>query len=122
MLLAVAFALSAKDYAWCCAVEWTEEKPEWVYVYEDIRQQSDGTYRIFVKWDFSNDDKHKMAKQVWLISPDFDMYKVISSVGYNSSGDAVFNEDTPYADWKYVLPDTYAESIIDTAKDVLLKK
>lgn len=122
ILLAATFAASAKDFSWYCAVEWTEEKPEWVFVYEDIKQENDGNYRIFVKWEFPNEDKRKKAKQVWIITPNFDKFKVISSVGYNSSGDVVFTEDTPYADWKYVLPDTYAESVVETTKDILLKQ
>ena len=113
----------AKDYAWFCAIEWSEKKPEWVFVYEDIKHQSDGKYRVFVKWEFDNNDPQKhSAKQVWLISPDFDQTYILSSVGYNDKGEVVYKEDDPYGEWFYVLPDSYAEAVVETTKEILLKK
>lgn len=32
----------AEKPAWVCAIEWSEEKPEWVFVYEDVKLQADG--------------------------------------------------------------------------------
>lgn len=40
----LSLSVSAKEFAWYCAVEWTEKKPEWVFVNEDVRLQNDGTY------------------------------------------------------------------------------
>lgn len=125
LTLALAFALviHAKDFAWVCAIEWTEKKPEWVFVYEDVRLQNDGCYRIFVKWEFTNDPNKSKAKQTWLISSDFDKVMVVKSVGYDKSGDVVYSQDEPYgSDWDYVMPNTYSEAIVDTAKEILLKK
>lgn len=103
-----------------CAVECTEKQHEWVFVYEDIKLQNDGNYRIFVKWDYP--DEKETAKQVWLISAAFDKIIVVSTVGYNSNGEAVYRQDYPYgSEWSYVLPDTYAEAIIETTKEILLK-
>lgn len=125
LLLLVAFflplALSAKEFAWFCAVEWTEKKPEWVFVNENVRLQNDGTYRIFVKWEFA--DTKKIAKQVWLISADFDKTIVVSSVGYDKDDKVEYREEYPYGeDWSYVLPETYAEAVIETTKEILIKK
>lgn len=120
----MAFIANAKDFAWVCAIERSEKKPEWVFVYEDIKLQSDGTYRVFVKWEFDNNDpKMHSAKQVWLLSPDFDKTHVVSSVGYNDKGEVVYTENNPYgAAWKYVLPDTNAEAVVETVKELLLSK
>ncbi len=123
LFLLVSVALYAKDYAWVCAVEWSEKKPECVFVYEDIKHHSDGTYRVYVKWEFDNNDpKMHSAKQVWLLSPDFDQTYILSSVGYNDKGEVVYSEDDPYGEWKYVLPDTYAEAVVETTKGILLTK
>lgn len=123
LFLTISFAIHASDHAWVCAIEWSEKKPEWVFVYEDIKLQSDGTYRVYVKWEFDNNDPNKhSAKQVWLLSPDFDQTYVLSSVGYNDKGQVTFSDDDPYGEWFYVLPDTYAEAVVETAKEILLKK
>lgn len=112
-----------KEHSWVCAVEWTESMPEWVFVYDDIKRNSDGDFLVFIKWEFDNDDsKHKSAKQTWIISPDFSEVKIVKSVGYNADGKVVYSEDSPYGDWSYVMPDTYAEAIVGTAKEILLKR
>lgn len=121
ILLLLPLTMMAKDFAWFCAVEWTEKKPEWVFVYEDVKLQADGTYRIFVKWDFP--DTKKKAKQVWLISADFDRILIVSSTGYDKEGKSEYHQDYPYGrEWTYVLPETYAESVIETTKEILMKK
>lgn len=123
LAILVAFVVCAKDFAWICAIEWTEKKPEWVFVYEDVKLQSDGCYRIFVKWEFPNDQKKSEAKQTWLISSDFDKVKVVKSVGYDKGGDVVYSQNEPYgSDWNYVMPDTYSEAIVKTAKEILFKE
>lgn len=109
----------ANEYSWQCAVEWTEENPEWVFVYEDIKINQDGNYRIFVKWDFPGKSEISQAKQTWLIAPDFDQVLIVSNVGFNQSGEIIYSENYPYGDWKYVLPDSYAASIIKTMKEIL---
>lgn len=120
VLCLMSFCAMAKDFAWFCAVEWTEKKPEWVFVYEDVKVQNDGTYRIFVKWDFP--ETKKIAKQVWLISSDFDKILIVSSVGYDRNGNSEYHQDYPYGrDWTYVLPETYAESVVETTKEILLR-
>lgn len=121
-LLASAAVAHAKDFAWLCAVEYTEKRPEWVFVYEDIKIQNGGDYRVFVKWDFPDDPKKGHAKQVWLLSSDFDQFYVVSSAGYDKEGKVVYSEDNPNGGWKYVLPDTYAEAIVETVKEILLKQ
>ncbi len=123
LALIIAIAVYAKDFAWVCAIEWTEKNPEWVFVYEDVKMQSDGCYRVFVKWEFPNDTKKSEAKQTWLISSDFDKIQIVKSVGYNKDGEAVYSQDYPYGcGWDYVMPDTYSESIVETTKQILLKK
>ncbi len=123
LALAVSLAVCAKDFAWICAIEWTEKKPEWVFVYEDVRLQDDGCYRIFIKWEFPNDSKKSMAKQTWLISSDFDKVKIVKSVGYSNDGKVVYSEDKPYGEnWTYVMPETYSEAVVETTKEILLKK
>lgn len=123
LLLISTPVVHAKDFAWICAIEWSEKKPEWVFVYEDIKLQSDGTYRLYVKWEFDNNDPEQhTSKQVWLLSPDFDQTYILSSVGYNDKGEVVYKEEDPYGEWSYVLPDTYAEAVVETAKEILLKK
>ncbi len=113
--------MSAKEFAWFCAVEWTEEKPEWVFVNEDVRHNADGTYRIFVKWEFP--ETKKKAMQVLLISADFDKTIVVSSVGYDKDGNSEYSQDYPYGrEWMYVLPGSYAKAIIETTKEILMKK
>lgn len=125
LLVFVAILLSlgvtAKEFAWYCAVEWTEKKPEWVFVNEDVRLQNDGTYRIFVKWEFP--ETKKKAKQVWLISADFDKTIIVSSVGYDKDGNSEYHQDYPYGrEWSYIIPETYAEAVVETTKEILLKK
>lgn len=123
LALLIVFAVCAKDFAWVCAIEWTEKNPEWVFVYEDVKLQSDGCYRIFVKWVFPDDLKKSEAKQTWLISPDFDKVKIVKSVGYSKDGKVVYSEDNPYGEiWKYVMPETYSEAVVETTKEILLKK
>lgn len=123
LALLTVLAVCAKDFVWVCAIEWTEKKPEWVFVYEDVKLQNDGCYRIFVKWEFTNDPNKSKAKQMWLISPDFDKVMVVKSVGYDKNGDVVYSQDEPYgSDWDYVMPNTYSEAIVETAKEILLKK
>ncbi|WP_286335313.1 hypothetical protein [Bacteroides caecimuris] len=119
LLTSLPMIVSAKEFSWVCAIEWTEDNPEWLFVYEDIKTQTDGNYRIFVKWEFPNetDDKAE-AKQVWLISPDFERIRVMSSVGYNRKGKIVYTDNIPQ-DWKFILPDTYVESIVETTKGIL---
>lgn len=121
VLLILSYSLEAKDFAWLCAVEWTKEKPEWVFVYEDVKLQNDGTYRIFVKWDFP--DTKKKAKQVWIVSADFDRILIVSSTGYDKDGKSEYHQEFPYGrEWTYVLPETYAESVIETTKEILLRE
>lgn len=123
LTLVVAFEIYSKDFGWICAIEWTEKQPEWVFVYEDVKLQSDGCYRIFLKWEFPNDPSKSMAMQTWLISPDFDKIAVVKSVGYNKDGKVEYSQDTPYRDnWEYVMPNTYSEAIVTTAKEILLKQ
>lgn len=121
-MLASAAVLHARDLAWYCAIEYTEKKPEWVFVYEDIKIQRDGDYQVFVKWEFPDDHKKGQAKQIWLFSPDFDQFYVVSSVGYDKESKVVYSEDNPNGGWKYVFPDTYAEAIVETTKEILLKQ
>lgn len=111
----------AKDFAWRCAIEWTEKKPEWIFVYEDIKQLSDGCFRIFTKWEFTDDPNKSSAKQTWFISPDFDKVVVVKSVGYNKEDEIVYSEDYPYGmNWSYVMPDTYSEAVVNTVIEILL--
>ena len=112
----------AEKPAWVCAIEWSEEKPEWVFVYEDVKLQADGCYRIFIKWEFTDDPEKSMAKQTWLISPDFDMVKVVKSVGYGKDGKVAYSDDEPYGEWSYVLPETFAEGVDNTTKEILLTR
>lgn len=112
----------AKEYAWVCAIEWTEKRPEWIFVYENIKEQTDG-YIIFVKWEFPDDAKKSMAKQTWLVSRDFSKTKVVKSVGYDKQGKIAYSEDEPYGPkWNYVMPETISEAIVETARGILLKK
>lgn len=123
LALLTVLAVCAKDFVWVCAIEWTEKKPEWVFVYEDVKLQNDGCYRIFVKWEFTNDPNKSEAKQTWLISPDFGKVKVVKSVGYNKDGKVVYSEDVPYGeDWTYVMPETYSEAVVETTKEILQKR
>lgn len=117
-LLPVVTAIAAKDYSWVCAVEWTEEQPEWVFVYEDIKRNNDGTYRAFIQWEFTNDPSKAYAIQTWLISSDFDQIRVMGTVGYDKQNNVAYTDSTPQ-NWKYVLPETYAEAIVQTIREIL---
>lgn len=119
LLLAVlAFTASAepKDFAWVCVVE---EEGEWLFVYEDIRKQTDGVYRIFVKWEYTNDPDISHATQTWLVSPDFDQICVLSTVGYNRQGEIAYTNYEPDEQWHYVMPETYAKSVVETAQGLI---
>lgn len=122
LILIITLLIShAQERSWICAIEWTENQPEWVFVYEDVKLNSDGTYRAFVKWEFEDDPKRACAKQTWLISPDFDQIRVLGTVGYDKHNNVVYNESTPQ-DWRFVLPETYAEGIVKTVREILLKQ
>lgn len=115
--------MHAKSFAWVCAIEWTEKDPSWVFVYEDVKLLQDGTYRVFVKHDFPNEKKMKKAKQTWLISSDFDRIKILNNVMYEADGKLLDSQEYPYGyDWEFVMPETTAECIVITAKEILLKK
>lgn len=119
LFLLLPLTMLAKDFAWFCAVEWTEKKPEWVFVYEDVKLQNNGTYRVFVEWDFP--DTKKKAKQVWIISADFDRILIVSSTGYGKDGNSEYHQEYPYGkEWTYVMPETYAEAVVETTKEILL--
>lgn len=116
-------AINAKHFAWICAVEQTDNNPDWIFVYEDVKQLQDGCYRVFIKWEFTEEPDKSMATQAWLISSDFDKIQIVKSTGYDKQGKLVYSEDYPYGEkWSYVMPDTYCESIVETAKGILLKK
>lgn len=123
LLLSFTISIYAKEFAWCCAVEYTKEHPEWVFVYEDVKLLQDGNYRVFVKWEFPDDATKSHAKQTWIITPDFDRMCIVESAGYDNKGKNTYFQKYPYgSDWNYILPDTYAESIINTTKQILLKR
>lgn len=125
LLLFISFTISiyAKEFAWYCAVEYTKENPEWVFVYEDVKLLQDGNYRVYVKWEFPDDPTKSNAKQTWIVTSDFDRMCVVESVGYDNEGNIAYFEKCPYgSDWEYILPDTYAESIVNTTKQILLKR
>lgn len=112
------FPLLSWAKTWVCAVEYTDTDPTWVFVNDDIAKDNDGNLRIFLKWEFPNDEKKSSAKQGWLIAPSYDKIRVVQSVGYDKSGNVVYT-DNHYHDWQYVLPATYAEAIVETTKEIL---
>lgn len=59
----------AEKPAWVCAIEWSEEKPEWVFVYEDVKLQADGCYRIFIKWELPMTPKSRWQNKLGLSRP-----------------------------------------------------
>lgn len=123
LFFAVTISAFAKGFAWVCAIEWTEKNPEWVFVYEDVKLLQNGCYRIYVKWEFTEDPAKSKAKQTWIVSPDFDRVVITQSVGYNKEGEVVYSQNYPYCEeWSYVLPETYSEAVVKTVKEILLKK
>lgn len=122
LILLIAFVYGvtayAREYAWLCAIERTDENHNWVFVSEDLKLQNDGNYRVFVKWEFTDDPNKSRAMQVWLISPDLTMIKVVRSVGYDREGRVAYTNNEP-EDWDYVMPNTYAEAVIEVAGYIL---